>query len=119
MDGLFKLLNNEVIGAGADMKEMHKTMDKLLMITQALWEIIAESRDLSDEYIVAKVREIDMRDGVLDGRVKRPVRICTSCGKVLSLDRNRCLYCGTEYSGVDLFQTVSIEPGEYLGQGIF
>jgi hypothetical protein len=119
MDGLFKLLGNEAAGGGSDIKKIHKAVDKLIIITQALWEIIAESHGLSEEYIAAKVREIDMRDGAIDGRVKRPIRVCASCGKVLPLDRDACIYCGAQNKGVELFQTIGIEPSEYLAQGIF
>lgn len=119
MDGLFKLLGNEAAGGGSDIKAMRKAIDKLVVIAQALWEIIAESQGLSDDHIVAKVREIDLRDGAIDGKVKKPVRVCASCGKVLPVGRDVCLYCGSLNKGADLFQAVSIDPSDYLGQTIF
>lgn len=119
MDGLFKLLGNEAAGGGSDIKEMRKAIGKLMMITQAMWEIIAESHSLSDDHIVAKVREIDLRDGAVDGKIKKPIRVCVSCGKVLPLGRDGCLYCGSLNKGADLFHTVSIDTGDYLGQTIF
>ena len=119
MEDLFRLLSNEATGAGSDVKELRKSIDRLMIITRALWEIIAESQGLSGDELINKVDEIDLRDGSLDGKVKRPIRICVHCGKVLPLGRDGCLYCGAQNKGADLFQAVSIEPGEYLAQGIF
>lgn len=51
---------------------------------------------LTDEDLVKKLREIDLRDGVLDGRVKpeHPV-VCPGCNKKMKKGASTCVYCGS------------------------
>ncbi|NOY83177.1 MAG: hypothetical protein GXP31_19460 [Kiritimatiellaeota bacterium] len=70
-------------------------VERLLMITEALWTIMKEEHGYSDDQLIEKVSEIDMRDGRLDGQVKAAgVLKCPSCGRTLMKHRPVCLYCG-------------------------
>jgi len=70
-------------------------IDKLFMITQALWEILKTQHGYSDGLLMKKVTEIDMSDGKLDGKVAKRARPdCLSCGRKLGRTPV-CLYCGT------------------------
>ncbi len=66
------------------------------MITEALWSILKEQHGYSDEELVKRVSEIDMRDGALDGRVAtEESRVCPECNRShIARNRPRCLYCG-------------------------
>lgn len=71
-------------------------IERLLMITEALWKILQEEHGYDDERLIAKVMEIDLEDGRLDGRVKRTgPQQCGSCGRALSSRHLKCIYCGT------------------------
>lgn len=72
-------------------------VDRLLMITEALWTILQEEHGYNDDKLVNRINEIDLRDGHLDGRVAKqggPAK-CPNCQKSLSKRHHRCLYCGT------------------------
>ena len=70
-------------------------VDRLLMITEALWTFLKKEHGNSDEELANAVKEIDLRDGRLDGRVgKSPPKACPACGKMNSSKQSRCLYCG-------------------------
>ena len=70
-------------------------IDKLFMITQALWEILKTQHGYTDELLMKKVVEIDMSDGKLDGKVAKKERPnCSSCGRKLGRTPT-CLWCGT------------------------
>ncbi len=70
-------------------------VERLLMITEALWTIMKEEHGYSDDQLIEKVSEIDMRDGRLDGQAKTPqVLKCPNCGRTLMKHRPVCLYCG-------------------------
>ncbi|MHC5020899.1 MAG: hypothetical protein ACYTGX_12460, partial [Planctomycetota bacterium] len=56
-----------------------------------------------EEELIELVTDIDLRDGHLDGKVKRQPRECGECGKVIGADKMACMWCGTE--DVDLFGT--------------
>jgi len=70
-------------------------IDKLFLITHALWELLKTEHGYTDEVLAQKVLEVDMADGRLDGKVAKTERPnCSSCGKKLSRHPT-CMYCGT------------------------
>ena len=70
-------------------------MERVLMITEALWELLKEQHGYTDEQLLQQVRRIDAGDGRMDGRVERsePTE-CATCGRNLSRRRPTCVYCG-------------------------
>jgi hypothetical protein len=70
-------------------------IERLLMITEALWTFLKKEHGYSDEELVNTITQIDMRDGILDGKVaKTPPPPCPSCGRISGKGRLVCLYCG-------------------------
>jgi hypothetical protein len=73
-------------------------VERLLMITEALWLILKKEHNYSDEVLTKLVHEIDMRDGVLNGRgaaqTEPAAQPCPACGKPNAGNRPLCLYCG-------------------------
>jgi len=73
-------------------------IEKLFMITEALWTFLKHEHGYTDEHLAQMIQEIDLRDGKLDGKVakseSRPA--CPSCGRTIIRNQVRCLYCGTE-----------------------
>ncbi len=94
----------------ATRRETHETMTNfvrgfdnrfsaLALICEALWELLSEHTDLTEDDFKKKVLEIDMRDGIQDGKVSRgvghgPLQKCPECGAGISRKFNRCLFCG-------------------------
>ncbi len=71
-------------------------IERLLMITEALWTILKDKHGFVDEDLDRMVAEIDMRDGALDGRVAPSAPAdCPECGAKLQKRRSTCLFCGT------------------------
>ena len=70
-------------------------VEKLLMITEVLWTVLKEKHGYSDEDLISRIHEIDMRDGKLDGKVaKQGPLLCPKCNRTLIGKRPICLYCG-------------------------
>jgi hypothetical protein len=80
--------------AKAATESMQHDIDRLLMITEALWGFLKQQHGYSDEDLVQAIKEIDMRDGMLDGRAKRGPVTCPACGRANSGKRPMCIYCG-------------------------
>ena len=79
-------------------------VERLLMIVEALWSIVREQHDCTDDELLRRVTQIDMQDGRLDGRVApTEAPACPSCGRTMAKNRPRCLYCG-HMTRTDLFQ---------------
>jgi hypothetical protein len=77
-------------------------VEKLFMITEALWTILKEKHGCTDAELVQRVQEIDLRDGKLDGKVAKVNPDCPKCSRKLMGKRPVCLYCGAEVARVDL-----------------
>ena len=71
-------------------------IEKLFMITEALWEILKHQHGYTDDQLGQMIQDIDLRDGKLDGKVakssERPT--CTQCGRTIIKKQAKCLYCG-------------------------
>lgn len=84
-----------------DVQELDRRVDKLTMIVEALWSFLQREHGYSEQELIDVVTEIDLRDGLLDGKVKRLPRDCAECGKVIGADRSNCMWCG--YDDPSLF----------------
>ena len=71
-------------------------VEKLLMITEVLWTILKEKHGYSDDDLIGRIHDIDMRDGKLDGKVaKQGPLLCPKCNRTLIAKRPICIYCST------------------------
>jgi len=75
-------------------KILEANLAKSLMICEALWEMLKEQHGLTDRQLQEKIYEIDMRDGILDGKHQRKAVECPNCRHIVSPRHPACLYCG-------------------------
>ena len=70
-------------------------VNRLLLITEALWTLLKKQNGYTDEDLTKVVNEIDLQDGVLDGKpAKAPPRPCPNCGKMVAAHHTLCIFCG-------------------------
>jgi hypothetical protein len=78
--------------------EVHDRMERLVLVTEALWELLSERAGLTAADLAARVREIDARDGHEDGRrsavTDAPQIRCPSCQAVVPAGKTKCQFCG-------------------------
>lgn len=86
--------------APMDLEDLERRTESLTLACQALWEILQEELNLSNETILKKMQEVDLRDGVLDGRVSVDVAACPSCQRSNKASRANCIYCGEQLPGL-------------------
>jgi hypothetical protein len=90
--------------ASSDTLRLRREINRLLMINEALWEILRDREGLKDEDLVRKIDEIDLRDGVLNGRREKATpKDCSECGRTLPRRQPVCIYCGTDAENRDPF----------------
>jgi len=76
-------------------KHLEGEVERLLLITEALWTILRDRFGMEDQELLREIVRIDMRDGRLDGRLpSTPPQPCPKCNRTLSGRSIRCLYCG-------------------------
>lgn len=86
----------------SDVAHLKHHLGRLMLLNQALWELLQQKMGLSEAELLALVEQIDLRDGKADGKLtEHPLR-CPKCTRVNSSRHQRCLYCGQEFEG-DLF----------------
>jgi hypothetical protein len=77
-----------------EVRDLKFQMERLILLNQALWELLRTRLNLTDADLEAMIHEVDMRDGVVDGKItSQPVR-CPTCGRVSNSRHAKCMYCG-------------------------
>lgn len=79
----------------SEISQLQTQVERLLMVTEALWTILKEKHGMEDQELLKRIVEIDLRDGRLDGRVAAtPPEPCPKCQRIVSKQSIRCMYCG-------------------------
>jgi lipopolysaccharide biosynthesis regulator YciM len=78
-------------------RDLEHEVKRLMLMNQALWELLRERLHLTDADLERKSTEVDLRDGVKDGAVTTTPLKCPTCGRVSSSRYWKCLYCGQEF----------------------
>lgn len=79
--------------------QLESRVDRLTLANAAMWEIMQQQLGVTDEVLKAKVAEIDIRDGRLDGKIDSRETTCSKCRRKLSRRHAKCLYCGENVRG--------------------
>jgi hypothetical protein len=85
-------------------QDLERRLDKLTLISMALWSMLSETTKFSEEDLMERVRQIDLMDGVEDGKLEHQKIVkCAQCGRTMSARHQRCLYCGAEKAKLTAF----------------
>jgi hypothetical protein len=87
-----------------DIAALEERLDQLALKCQALWELLREESDLKDDDIYKRIHEVDLRDGVADGKMTGTAQACVSCGRTIGKRYTQCLYCGDHKQNKEVFE---------------
>ena len=73
---------------------LEASVGHLALACQAMWELLRERVGVTEEQLYAKMTEVDVRDGALDGRMRPVLTKCPACGKPSNSKNSSCMYCG-------------------------
>ena len=75
---------------------LERQVERLTLASLALAQVLRDRLGVKESDIEAVVRDIDLSDGKLDGRLSQPVQVkrCEGCERVNGPQRHTCLYCG-------------------------
>ena len=79
-----------------DVAATQANIERLTLSCAAMWELLSEKLGVTTDDLMAKIEEIDLRDGKLDGRKSSPKHACSKCGRKNKGTRRQCLFCGNE-----------------------
>ena len=77
-----------------EVRALEQQVGRLALASLAMAEILRDHLGISGELIEAKIHEIDLRDGKLDGTFHPAPKTCTDCGRISGPICATCLYCG-------------------------
>ncbi|MFM2297475.1 MAG: hypothetical protein RL117_1182 [Verrucomicrobiota bacterium] len=80
----------------ADIAKVERQIERLTLACQALWELLRERTNLTENDMALKMLEIDGRDGKVDGKIATSQTSCSSCGRPSNSRRSSCVICGSE-----------------------
>lgn len=90
-----------------DVQFLEAKIDRMKLVTRALWEIVRDNTSITEAMLEAKVKEIDLRDGRADGRDgARAAMNCHACQRVIQRGMTKCQYCGAEQGFESVFDWV-------------
>jgi len=84
-------------GLNFRIRELEHEIQRISLLNQALWEVLQAHLNLDDKELEAKIHEVDLRDGIEDGRMTDVGLRCPKCHRVSSSKHWKCLYCGTKF----------------------
>ena len=90
----------------ARVRMLEESIDRLVLVNAALWSLLKDRTGLTDAALAARVRDIDLRDGVEDGKITTTVQNCQKCGRTMAPRHKKCLYCGGERLASSPFQGI-------------
>ncbi|MFA9478176.1 hypothetical protein ACERK3_07690 [Phycisphaerales bacterium AB-hyl4] len=82
--------------ARQDVYHLEERLERLSLVCMAMWSLIQDKTNLTEEELLERVRVIDMMDGVADGKASRTIAKCPKCSRTMSPRHQHCIYCGAE-----------------------
>jgi len=87
-------------------REVEDRLERLTLVCMALWSLLQDKTNLTEQDLLDRVKLIDGIDGNPDGKATRGVRSCPKCHRTMSPRHRKCLYCGAQEMVSSAFDTV-------------
>ncbi|HEV7279479.1 MAG TPA: hypothetical protein VGN57_04630 [Pirellulaceae bacterium] len=80
-------------------RRLETTVERQALACQAMWELLQQHLPVGEKDLLKKMEQVDLRDGVADGRMTPQAKTCTACSRTVHAKRKNCLYCGADVGG--------------------
>ena len=80
--------------AASSARQLEQRLDQLSLACMAMWSLIREKTNLTEEDLMERVKLIDLADGQEDGKVRTQTVQCPKCNRTMSRRHDQCIYCG-------------------------
>lgn len=82
-----------------ELRDMRRELNRVTIACQALWELVRENTDITEAMMAERMQDVDLRDGVADGKMGPQIIACASCGAKTNTRRGHCVMCGETVQG--------------------
>lgn len=96
--------SNKASHAQSEVMRLTRQVNRLALACQAMWELVRDSTDLTEDELNAKILEVDLRDGKADAKMSKSIMPCPECGRNTNSGRSLCLMCGAPLSKPHAFE---------------
>ena len=96
-----KLASSNQARSGAssnDILDLNDRVDRLILVVDAMWSLL-EDAGYTDEQLVERIEQIDLSDGVADGKRRPEATTCSNCEARVPGGFSACQFCGTPVPG--------------------
>jgi hypothetical protein len=81
--------------AQSRLESMKHDIDRVLLITEALWTFMKEQHGYTDDTLVQLIQDLEhQKTTALGTSIKEPPVTCPSCSRPNTATRPFCMYCG-------------------------
>lgn len=120
MTNIFGGMNNDSYGAASDaasarsaarsaaddVRRLNERVEQLTLACAAMWQLLREKTNLTEQDLAERMAMIDAKDGVADGKLNRAPDKCPKCSRPMAPKHKRCMYCGFEKPVDTVFDTI-------------
>jgi hypothetical protein len=85
-------------------RSLETQVTHMALACQAMWELLRVRTGIGEQELLAKMNEVDQRDGRKDGRMSTVLTTCPACGKPSNSTHSSCRYCGAIIPRRHLFE---------------
>ena len=78
-------------------RDLERKLTRLELKQAVLWELVRGSLKLTEADLKARMKEMDLRDGIEDGAISTVPLRCPQCQRVSSSQHWKCMYCGLHF----------------------
>lgn len=91
----FALATDAASPLEARLQQLEANQERLFLICTALTELVRDKGLATETEIHAKLQEVDLRDGLADGKFGGvQIVVCAHCGNRTKRRHLNCIYCG-------------------------
>lgn len=98
--------NQKATASHERVRQLEECVARLALLNAAMWSLLKDRTGLTDAQLVSRMRDIDLRDGVEDGKITPNVQQCQKCGRTMAPKHRHCIYCGGERLTTSPFQGI-------------
>jgi len=83
-------------------ERLEDRVEELSLACEAMWRILSQTLELTDEQLLEVISDIDASDGVKDGKYTPKAETC-KCGAVINPSSKICIYCERKATKTKVF----------------
>ena len=99
-----RYVKDKTVDSQSEVATLRIKVDRITLLCEALWEIIKAETGRTDIDLSSIMTDIDMSDGKLDWKNKKPAPKCIKCGRVYQKGTMNCMFCGAKNHNMSPFE---------------